>query len=277
MVSLGMSGVPCFAFGRRPLRSCGPILARQWQWASRRSRLQGRNRLRSPQASRPSPRALARAGYPEPRIRETGYRDAAAHHRRPAGQRRRRGQRCGASSRRCSARTCRPRRCSPPEFDALRGLRPVAPEAGLRALAVRAGGQRRARSRQPARGRRGSDRRSWSGSRASAAGRRRSTCCSPKGGPTSGRRATSRCRPGIGKILGLEERPSEKDIRELAENVAAAPRRGRDLHLALLQQPGALTAYACRSDNYAVCISIIQPRRRVPMDRCLATASTSAR
>ncbi len=46
---------------------------------------------------------------------------------------------------------------------------------------------------------------------------------------------------GLHKLLGLAERPSEKRTRELAEELAAAPRRGGDLHLALLQQSGALT------------------------------------
>ena len=51
---------------------------------------------------------------------------------------------------------------------------------------------------------------------------------------------------GLGKILGLAERPSEKADARAGRSLAPAPRRGRDLHLALLQQPGALTLVAPR-------------------------------
>ena len=61
-------------------------------------------------------------------------------------------------------------------------------------------------------------------SRASAAGRRKSICCSRKGGPTPFPPATSRCRSSSAGCLGHAERPSEKQVREWAE--AWRPHRG---------------------------------------------------
>ena len=61
-------------------------------------------------------------------------------------------------------------------------------------------------------------------SRASAAGRRKSICCSPKAAPTSGRPATSRCRSRSAGCSGWPNARREKQLRELAE--AWRPHRG---------------------------------------------------
>ena len=152
--------------------------------------------------------------------------------------------RCGTSWRRCSGADVPPEALLAAEFDALRACGLSRQKQGYaRSLCelVASGALDLDRA---ARGRRGGDRRSSPGSRASAAGRPRSTCCSPKAAPTSGPPATSRCRPGSHK----HPRPAgaarpRRQPRALAE--AWRPHRGAvgDLHLALLQQPGAVARW----------------------------------
>jgi DNA-3-methyladenine glycosylase II len=83
------------------------------------------------------PRARTLAGYPEPRIRDAATAPCCARSSasRSAWRRRRA---CGASSKRCWARTCRPKTAGA-RFRRAARLRAVAPEAGLCPLAVRAG------------------------------------------------------------------------------------------------------------------------------------------
>ena len=107
--------------------------------------------------ARPRPRRLSRAAHQRARLRHP-----AAHDRRPAGQRPGRARRSGPSSRRRSAMP----RIPPAARRQRRGAsrrRPLAPEDRLCAQPRRAGRLGPARSRHPARGRRGGDRRARPG------------------------------------------------------------------------------------------------------------------
>jgi DNA-3-methyladenine glycosylase II len=167
-------------------------------------------------------RALKAAGYPGPRLRERGYRTLL---RTIVGQQ---VSVAAASSmwRKLEAHLGE----EMPAEALLAGrirraarVRPVAAEAGLRALAVRAGGERRARPPQPPEDDeeaieqltriKGIGR--WSAEiyLLFAEGR---TDIWPAGDLA--------VQAGLAKILGLEERPTEKATRELAE--AWRPHRG---------------------------------------------------
>ena len=103
-------------------------------------------------------------------------------------------------------------------------LRPVAPEAGLCPQPVRTGGERRARPRQPAR--RTTRKRSRELVRIKGIGRWSAEIylLFAEGRPDIWPAGDLAVQAGIGKILGLAERPSEKEVRALAEGWS--PHRG---------------------------------------------------
>ena len=138
-ISLGMSYLPEFGFAMaRGAANSGLDLARSDAVGLTREQL--RAGLDAVAAREPAiAAALARVGYPEPRIREPGYRTLL---RTIVGQQvsvaaaERVEQARGAARRGMPA----PERSLAPAIDELRACGPVAPEAGLCALAVRAGG-----------------------------------------------------------------------------------------------------------------------------------------
>ena len=175
-------------------------------------------------------RAIARAGYPEPRMRDRGY---ATLLRTIVGQQ---VSVAAAASiwRKLEAASATRR---PGEHRAARD------ELRAAGLSRQKAGYARSLAEEVTSGRLDLDElpaddeeaiASWSRSRASAAGRRKSTCCSPKGAPTSGRRATWRCR-SRSAASSATRAPERKGDPRAGRALAPPPRRRGDLRLAPLQ------------------------------------------